>query len=703
MRNFALFSILAVLVAISGVDAYKRTRAFPCNKICLSFMEGLNTAVTCDDDDTGCYCGQDILLESYALCLDVCDAQDRAKAWSMVVKTCKKGGVTVNGTLAEYHALAEEDYVDQKSVNKTDIVTTAVKPTYSKIRANILTRAEKNHNLQWAEYFGNILNAYWGFFIIIAAVRRLLLLTYPKKGSSPNGFISKFRKFFILPATFGGKHIQPASIGKFPLWTVPIRWQSIVVFFYFALTVIFMFVWMWTVPNNTTYYTDAIMTARNIGDRTSVMSQPMIPLLFLFAGRNNFMQWITGWSFETFNVFHRAMGRMFFIVCAVHGISYSFCYHRLGEASGKMSNALYWKTNVLEDFDDMLGLVALPLLSAIIFQSFYVFRHNLYEIFLLLHIALVLCFFGTAWHHVRPHGYIEYYFCAIGVWALDRLIRIIRICLAGPFAKASVRIHGDAFYLTVKPSVHFHPKPGQYAFVYVMRHNFWESHPFSIVESKAGEYVFVAKAHAGMTQRLHRSVSKSDSGYDNVHVWIEGPYGESFPVFKYDTVVLVAGGIGITAMMSYALDLHRRDTQQHVILYWMVRDMVSLRWMKDQMDELTDHSQVDIRLFVTGESPEVVTEKKAVSGTESDSAGSVSGDSSSKEGMPKLGGLNIKYNERPDIEAVVSQICSEASGSVAVVSCGPGSLADSCRAAVVSNVDRAPGRVDYFEDAFGWA
>ncbi|KAK9312131.1 hypothetical protein V1524DRAFT_440162 [Lipomyces starkeyi] len=49
---------------------------------------------------------------------------------------------------------------------------------------------------------------------------------------------------------------------------------------------------------------------------------------------------------------------------------------------------------------------------------------------------------------------------------------------------------------------------------------------------------------------------------------------------------------------------------------------------------------------------------------------------------------------------VIEETIKRAQGSVAVVSCGPGSLVDTCRSAVADNVDKGMGRVDYFEDAF---
>lgn len=38
--------------------------------------------------------------------------------------------------------------------------------------------------------------------------------------------------------------------------------------------------------------------ARYVADRTGIMSFYNLPLLWLLAGRNDFLLWITGWSYR---------------------------------------------------------------------------------------------------------------------------------------------------------------------------------------------------------------------------------------------------------------------------------------------------------------------------------------------------------------------------------------------------------------------
>ncbi|KAK9370473.1 ferric reductase NAD binding domain-containing protein [Lipomyces kononenkoae] len=530
--------------------------------------------------------------------------------------------------------------------------------------------------------------------MLLAFGRVIMLRLYLYKGSRQLTFVSKFRKYITLPATWGGKHIEPQRVGKVHVNVIPTRWQSIVILVFVALNLTLLFVDMWTVPNNTVYYTDAIMRARNIGDRAALLGMSLFPVLFLFGGRNNILTFFTGWSFETFNVFHRWIGRMMFINFAMHGWVFTYYYRHVGEYKGG-SNFDYWKEHILNNRDNWLGIVAITLIGIILVQASYILRHHWYEIFLVLHITAVVGYFATAWNHVQPHGYMEYFYTCVAIWGFDRLIRVGRILLAGPLSTATVTVHGDAVYIDVKPAIHFQPKPGQYAFLYILRHNFWESHPFSIMESRDDHYVFVAKAHKGLTNKILRSVTKKN-GHDVVSVWVEGPYGDSYPIARYDTIILIAGGIGITAVMSYALDLKRRNSQKHVTLYWMLREHSSLRYVQSQLQEIAEGGLIDINIHITGETEEDNEKIQSVSESTSIS------DCSERNQGSRLA-VRMKYNQRPEIRAIIAATIQKAEGSVAVMSCGPGSLADECRKAVTDNVDKVKWRVDYFEDAFSWA
>ena len=61
---------------------------------------------------------------------------------------------------------------------------------------------------------------------------------------------------------------------------------------------------------------------RYVADRTGILSFANLPLLWIFAGRNNIFLWATGWSFATFNLFHRHVACIATVQAVVHTALY---------------------------------------------------------------------------------------------------------------------------------------------------------------------------------------------------------------------------------------------------------------------------------------------------------------------------------------------------------------------------------------------
>jgi hypothetical protein len=53
------------------------------------------------------------------------------------------------------------------------------------------------------------------------------------------------------------------------------------------------------------------------------MSYANLVMLWLFGGRNNIFLWATGWSFATFNLFHRSIAYVATLQAVVHSIGYT--------------------------------------------------------------------------------------------------------------------------------------------------------------------------------------------------------------------------------------------------------------------------------------------------------------------------------------------------------------------------------------------
>lgn len=73
------------------------------------------------------------------------------------------------------------------------------------------------------------------------------------------------------------------------------------------------------------------------------MSFANLPLLWLFGGRNNIFLWATGWSFASFNIFHRHVARVATVQAIVHSILYfvMFIQSRYGAPDSNVGQNTY--------------------------------------------------------------------------------------------------------------------------------------------------------------------------------------------------------------------------------------------------------------------------------------------------------------------------------------------------------------------------
>jgi predicted ferric reductase len=151
--------------------------------------------------------------------------------------------------------------------------------------------------------------------------------------------------------------------------------------------------------------------------------------------------------------------------------------------------------------------------------------------------------------------YNAYLWVCVGLWSTERIVRIARILF---FSWKSLVKHnglvslgdvGDGdqlIHLVVQTLISYHPKPGQYYFLYFPTSwSPWENHPFTLagvttnVETGCTELHFLAKVHRGATQRLARRARKA-GGDMQLKVWLEGPYGHTAPLDKFENVMMAS-------------------------------------------------------------------------------------------------------------------------------------------------------------------
>lgn len=490
-----------------------------------------------------------------------------------------------------------------------------------------------------------------------------------------DGKISRFfRRFFLLPAMFHQHHSEPAKIGKFEAFSIPTRVQTLVILIYYMTIFVFLFVGYEFKFPNFMYDTKARQLLRLLGDRAGIVSITQVPIIILFGGRNNFLIWLTGWPIDVFNVYHKWISRGILVLLLVHAISFSLSFTLAGSYGTVWSKA-YW----------IFGVTAFSSGVVIFVQSLRVLRQRNYELFLASHIALAAVFLGAAWNHLKELGEMEYLYAAVAVWGTDRIARVIRILWSGPSCNAQMIAYGDGvFKVTITYSKRWKITPGTYVFVSLLDwESFWQFHPFSAVspiDDDDNTLTIYAKAKNGFTRDLYLKLCRQQGRRQDSCILLEGPYGCQHALYRYDEVFIIAGGVGITGVYNYAADMRKNSQREHSVqLIWVIPDERPLEWFGDQIDYLSSAEQFQCTIYITG-----------------------TGNSTFQTEKPTTFGQYRKMRGKPDVDSFVRRCIVNASGKLAVLSCGPGSMNDQVRKAVAENIQSASSRVDYFEESFSW-
>lgn len=637
-----------------------------------------------------CECTSPIFVSSILACLhNISDSEPAIKeaAETQIGYCLEYGGVDV--TFDEWNdmyqqAVAANNFtLTSDLANATAPLTTPIILTQAELTTALKTIKTFNWNYYSGTLFGGIILAYFMAVIVVGIIINIWKRAAPKSMLSMNSpaFV-KFRQTFTMPALFGFRHSIPASWLKIFSAVLPTRAQGFVLLGYLVLNIILTMVKYELFIPNYYYFTYRLQLLRYLADRTGIISFCHFPPLFLFAGRNNMMIWATGWSFETFNVYHRWIARGMVMHAVIHSVAYSLLV--VGTYKAQYAYA-YW----------VWGVVATVLCCFMLGQSIHFLRSRWYETFLAIHIVLGVAFIIACWYHVVDLGWHQWIWAAVGIWAVDRLVRLIRIAYFG-VAKSPATLYGDGiFKITITPPSRWKYYPGSHVFVHVLKPwGFWESHPFSLYPDpvKPNTYVIAATTKQGMTNRIANELAVLPGASKDYKLLVDGPYGSHHALQHYDTLIMIAGGIGFTAVYAYALDmLSRPDMNQNIIFVWITRHESSLKTFSAELEVLTSHERCTLQVFVTQ------TEK---TGSESDDGANKV--PSKTEGSDASILPAVTLGVRPDAYELLGAHIKASSGATGVMVCGPPTLNDTLRRSVTDNLGNGNGRVDYLEEAFSW-
>jgi predicted ferric reductase len=174
--------------------------------------------------------------------------------------------------------------------------------------------------------------------------------------------------------------------------------------------------------------------------------------------------------------------------------------------------------------------------------------------------------------------------------------------LRRPYRIVEVRKErGDTWTLVMEPEGHrgFRFRPGQFAWLTVWGSPFKiTAHPFSFSSSAA--------ATNGRVEMSIRELGDFTSHISKVpvnqRVYLDGPYGAFTMGNPADMHVLVAGGVGITPMMSMIRTLADRGDKRPLVLLYGSKDWESVTF-REQLEAMRDRLDLTV-VHVLGNPPE---------------------------------------------------------------------------------------------------
>ncbi|OQR89205.1 transmembrane protein, partial [Thraustotheca clavata] len=195
--------------------------------------------------------------------------------------------------------------------------------------------------------------------------------------------------------------------------------------------------------------------------------------------------------------------------------------------------------------------------------------------------------------------------------------------------------------------------PSSYFYIQVPSISVVEWHPFSAVVTPMSDTITFYLKTMGkgkFVDSLYNVVkTRTNHGRATIPVLIGGPYGKlSVDILQYQVVILVAGGIGITPMLSLVNQFRNKQGKAGGVfhLYWTVREVNSLLMVDKQMYPL----------------PQSLVHKFYVT------AASTEGQITTSSGLQQH-----YYAKRPVWDELINPVAFVGK-SVCVLTCGPGQL-----------------------------
>jgi predicted ferric reductase len=355
--------------------------------------------------------------------------------------------------------------------------------------------------------------------------------------------------------------------------------------------------------------------------RSGMIAVAMIPWIVATAMKANLVSFLTGISHNRLAVFHRWGGYLCLFLSLVHTVP--FYIQPVWDDGGQ---AVYTKLfNNGSGYVYGTGIAALVPLGWLCIASLPLLRDLAYEIFVIMHIPVSIAFLGLMfWHCQNYLTSWSYLWATVAIWVLSYIMRFFNLNWLKPWRnawligdEAAVTLMAEnAIKITIPTQMSW--RPGQFVYLRMPGISIFENHPFTISslcsEDFPSEYgdlyrdcTLVFRPFGGFTRKvLDTAIERGP--FKTYRAYLDGPYGGmQRELAAFDTVILFAGGSGITAIVSQLLDLIKRmrdgkAVTKKIEVVWALKRLEAMDWFREELRicrEFAPPDTVTCQFYVT--------------------------------------------------------------------------------------------------------
>lgn len=344
-------------------------------------------------------------------------------------------------------------------------------------------------------------------------------------------------------------------------------------------------------------------------DRTSLVFVANLPLLYFFAAKNQPIKVLTGYSYESLNIFHRRLGEIMCLLALLHSVGMIGVWYTVLQPAGITLIKFLLMKMIL------LGIGAFVAYEVLYFTSLGSFRQRWYELFLGVHVVLQVAALVLVWfHHRRSRWYVG---VALAIFLIDRLV--YRILVKPTTVRASLELQEDKRTVVLRAPVPTQEnrkwvkpvlgagittgwKATEHVFLTVPSlapKHIIQAHPFTIAskastaDGKEANLELIIRAQDGFSGDLVRYAKC----HETVAIRLDGPYGsQSAGDLLQDCkhAIIVAGGSGIAVAWPLVWSVIDRASMQDlehsigptnrkkILFVWIIRERSHTSWLGEE-------------------------------------------------------------------------------------------------------------------------